>query len=429
MTKKRIGIIGFLILLVAAGCQPKAAAPEPLIQTPYLTSAGTPEAALTETPLAEPTEVHGKLLIADNFASTSPLCLPASIASAFISNCSQNTLAISTAEDRRKVDILTFSELPLAAESFSLQVETLTTGAQKAKSDQNQYGVYFIDESGQKHALRLTAQYFNFETWSKNEEGRVEDKTNLTFSPLIHSAGQSNILRLDCSASGCDFFANGGLAGRSAQGMTGKITAVGLFAASEWDQQFGQVQFKDLQIHELTADQLIFQPFSLEDSLGIGSETFTGMGLSGAFNRYETDGFHFSPVIPYGYYGVKAGPGLGDMSTSVTVKMEITPGVSGSRYAGLVCRSSQEGMLMAVIRADGTYSVFRDTPRQHFALLAQKASDAILPGLAENKLRLDCIGSQIDFYINDKQVETLDRYALWAALWPRGSFHQGRRRA
>ena len=69
---------------------------------------------------------------------------------------------------------------------------------------------------------------------------------------------------------------------------------------------------------------------------------------------------------------------------------------------------------MAVIRADGTYSIYRDTPRQPFALLAQKASSAILPGLAENKLRLDCIGDQITFFINGAQVESLTntRYEL-----------------
>jgi hypothetical protein len=70
--------------------------------------------------------------------------------------------------------------------------------------------------------------------------------------------------------------------------------------------------------------------------------------------------------------------------------------------------------VMAVVRGDGTYTIFRDSPQRPFALLAEKASEVILPGFVENKLRLDCIGDQIDFYINNAQVESLTdtRYGL-----------------
>ena len=69
---------------------------------------------------------------------------------------------------------------------------------------------------------------------------------------------------------------------------------------------------------------------------------------------------------------------------------------------------------MAVIRADGTYSIFRDTPQSPFALLAERSSDAIVSGDADNDLRLECVGSQINFYINDIQVESLTdtRYGI-----------------
>jgi hypothetical protein len=94
--------------------------------------------------------------------------------------------------------------------------------------------------------------------------------------------------------------------------------------------------------------------------------------------------------------------------------MEIDPSGSSSRYAGLICRSSQDGMYMAVIRADGTYSIFRDTPQRPFALLAERKSDAILNGTTDNSLKLECIGDQINFYINGTQVESLTdmRYGL-----------------
>ena len=69
--------------------------------------------------------------------------------------------------------------------------------------------------------------------------------------------------------------------------------------------------------------------------------------MSGAFNEYDTEGFHFSPVIPYGYYGAKSGPALQDMEISAKVKMEIDPDKPGSQYGGLICRSSRDGMYMA----------------------------------------------------------------------------------
>ena len=417
MMKKHPGLFQFLFLvscLAVSACQPKVSQPESLIQTPALFSSESSEVSPTETPNPEPTEVHGELLISDDFESSSSLCKSETAASAFITNCSDNRLTINQSIGRRKVDILVMKELPSQLKSFSLEIETISASGEKAKSDQNNYGFYFIDEGGQYHALRLTAQYFNFETWSKNGEINIEEKTNLAFSPLIKSASQSNTLRLDCSATGCDFFANGNLAGRSPVGISDKAKAVGLFARSDWDQHFGQVEFKKLRVFSLGGDPLNTQLYSMEDPLTSGGQIFAGTGLSGAFNQYEADGFHFSPVIPFGYYGVKGGPALGDMSARVSLNMEISPGVSGSRYAGLVCRSSQEGMVMAVIRADGTYSIYRDTPKQPFALLAQKTSDTILPGLAENKLRLDCIGDQIKFYINEALVESLTdtRYGL-----------------
>lgn len=415
--KKNIALFRFIFLimcLAVSACQPEISQPESLIQTPALSASGSPEPPPTATPNPKPIGIHGDLLISDDFENSSPMCMAEPVASAFMANCSENSLAINPSDGRRKVDILIVKELPIKLESFSLEVETLSTAAEKAKLDQNNYGFYLIDESGQFHALSLTAQYFDFETWSKEGEIKVEEKTNLAFSPLIKPAGQQNTLRLDCSATGCDFFANGSLAGRSTVGIKGITHSIGLFARSGWDQQFGQVAFKKLRVYALADDQLKTQPFSIEDPLTNDSEIFTGTGLSGAFNRFEADGFHFSPVIPFGYYGVKGGPALGDMSVSVTIKMEIAPGVSSTRYAGLVCRSSKEGNVMAVIRADGTYSIYRDTPKQPFAMLAQKASDAILPGLAENKLRLECVGDQINFYINETQVESLTntRYEL-----------------
>ena len=404
----------FSSCLVITACQTSPDQPGMLIQTPVLSSLESAEISPTETAVPKATEIHGERLASDSFGNNSSFCASEPVTSAFSLTCSADELAISQSENRRKVDIFLYREIPIQSKSLSIEVETHSAAAQKVKSDQNNYGVYFVDESGQYHALRLTNQYFDFESWSMDGEIKVVEKTNLSFSPLIKSADLSNALCLDCSASGCDFFANGSLAGRDSVGIHGMVKVIGLFAASGWNQQFRQVKFKNLRVYTLPDERINTQPFHLEDALFGSSTTFAGTGLSGAFNRYEADGFHFSPVIPYGYYSVKGGPALSDVSIGVTVKMEIKPGVSGSRYAGLVCRSSQEGMVMAVIRADGTYTIYRDTPQQPFALLAEKTSNAILPGLTENKLHLDCLGDQINFYINETQVESLTdtRYGL-----------------
>ena len=407
--------IAFLAASLAfTSCQPKAPVPETLIQTAVLSFSESPKPTPTETPGTEVPFSNGELIMSDSFEPGSPLCLTEPVTNSFSASCSDNALSILQADGRRKVDILTMRDLPIELESLSLEAEMLSIASEKAKSDQNNYGLYFEDESGQLQAVRLTSQYFSFETWSRNGEAKIEKKTNVAFSPSIKSAGQKNTLRLDCSSDGCDFFANGSLAGRAPFRISGRTKKVGLFAQSNWDQQFGKVEIRNLTVKKLDGGVESGQSFSIEDPLTSASGVFTGTGLSGAFSKYDAEGFHFSPVIPYGYYGVKGGPALGDVSVSATVKIEVDPGVSGSRFAGLVCRSSLDGMVMAVIRSDGTYSIYRDTPKQPFALLAQRTSDVILPGRAGNKLRLDCVGDQITFYINGAQVESLTstRYGL-----------------
>jgi hypothetical protein len=111
--------------------------------------------------------------------------------------------------------------------------------------------------------------------------------------------------------------------------------------------------------------------------------------------------------VPFNFYSAATGPSLADISVEVTITMQIDPGVSGSQFAGVACRASQEGAYLAVIKVDGTYTLFRDTPKRPLAVLARKESDAILPGRESNRLRLDCRGDQIDFFINDTQVASV----------------------
>jgi len=116
MMKKHPGIFRFLLLvswLAVSACQPKVAQPESLIQTPVLFSSNSSEVSPTETPNPEPTEVHGELLIIDDFESSSLLCKSETAASAFITKCSDNRLTINQSDGRRKVDILVIRELPI----------------------------------------------------------------------------------------------------------------------------------------------------------------------------------------------------------------------------------------------------------------------------------------------------------------------------
>ena len=382
------------------------------ITKPARITADTPKAA-TEAPVPTPApqvvlEEESQLLAADLFRSESEFCQSDEDGTAFNNVCKDGTLIVSQSKNRIRRDIFMHKYISVkATELFSLEADISSFAADSLEIDQNQYGLYFIDQEGVYHAVHITGKYYNFETWSFEEEFRITERYNLTFSPFIKPAGQRNHLRLVCTNKSCDFSVNGELTGRVPQLAGAVPSAVGFFTVSAWDQQFGHVHFESLEARALSENLPETQHYLLIDGLEEDTGTFTQMGLSGAFSSFEEDGFHFSPVIPFGYYAAKAGPSLADISVRVTVTMAVDPKKSSSRYAGLICRSSLEGMYMAVIRANGTYTIFRDTPTYPLTLMAERTSDAIKTGLSENELRLDCIGDQIDFYINQTRVESL----------------------
>jgi hypothetical protein len=297
-------------------------------------------------------------------------------------------------------------EVDFAADTVSIRTEVTSTPPEGLKLDQNQYGIYLINREGIYRAVRVSGQYFNFETWILKDDPEIESRDNRVFSPLIKPAGQSNFLELACAEGLCELNINGQLAGRIPEG-TSEITHAGLFAEAYWDQNFGQVTFSGFDFGEMDPNIPKSQVFSLSDDLTANHSTFSDRGLAGAFHSYATDGFHFSPVVPFNFYSAATGPSLADVSIEVTVTMEVDPGVSGSQFAGVACRASQEGSYMAVIKVDGIFTLFRDTPRRPLAVLARKASDAIQPGRESNRLRLDCRGDQIDFFINGIQVASV----------------------
>jgi len=383
------------------------------VVTPVLS--GALDGAQAATPSVMPTLTQpASMLPVQVFSSDSSFCKTEADGSPMHLECSQNMLTITEGESRRKADILLIRDYAIELQQFNLEVDVTSLAAEDVKTDQNAYGFYFTDSDGLYHAVRIQGQFFNFEAWPAMDLSRVDQRLNPSYSPFIQPAGLKNHFRLTCTSTACDLYANDVFIGRTQDGLTDNTQTIGLFAASGWDEVFGQISFSDLIISDLEGDSRESAPISFEDDLLADNDTFAQSGLSGAFNDYEEDGFHFSPVIPYSYYAAKTGPSLENMAVSVTVKMNINPEKSATQYAGLVCRSSQDGMYMAVIRADGTYSVFRDTPQRPFSLLAERASESILPGLTENKLLLECNGETISFYINDQMVESLTdrRYNL-----------------
>ncbi len=374
-------------------------------------TAASPAATLPV--LLTPTPVPG-LVPEDLFSEGSDFCAQEIKGSSFDAACGPDSLTVTQAKDRIKIDGLLTRSFKTDAERFNLEIDTVSQAAEDVKTDQNAYGFYFLDDDGYYKTLRIQGGYFNFETWKVSADPEVKERLSPSFSPFIKGAGQVNHWRLACSSKYCDIYANDSLAGRSMDGVNGKVKAIGIFTSIAWDELYGQVAFSGLKVRDQADAMPAFDAFLLQDDLRSESSTFSQIGMSGAFSTYQDDGFHFSPVIPFGYYGAKAGPALEGTDASVTVKMQIDPQKKGTQYAGLICHSSKEGMYMAVIGVDGTYTIYRDTPEKPFTLLAEKHSKAINSVLVDNQLRLVCKGSSIDFYINGQQVEALDdsRYQL-----------------
>jgi hypothetical protein len=341
-----------------------------------------------------------------DFSNDAVFCAEEPADSPFSLSCAEGALTVSQTESRRKTDIYLLREESLTSGRFSLTADINSQPVNIDKLDQNQFGFYFTKPSGTSYVLRVQGQYFNFEEWEITDSIEVVSAYNKTYAPAIYSAGRTNNFQLTCGWDICDLFANDTLIACLPFGTGNGISALGFFTASDWDQQFGSITMKSLNAIEIPGGFPELQHFYLLDDLSSDYGTFSQMGLSGAFSEFEEDGFHFSPVIPYGYYAAKTGPSLADVSISVVVNMDIDPGVKATQYAGVVCRSSLEGKYMAVLRADGTYTIFRDTIQRPLALLAQDQIEGIQSGRSDNKIRLDCVGDTIALYINNTLVES-----------------------
>ena len=403
--RNSIQILVLTLVILLTSCQPALPTPEPRIETPALPVESTTDASELQNGNLQSETASYQIPVLPPISADSPFC-EVEEGSLLIPSCENGELAISRTEDPRRMNVFLIRDVDSPADAVFIQAEVTSIPPEGLKLDQNQYGLYIIDQDGIYRAIRISGQYFNFETWSQGEDLEIESRYNRVFSPLLKSAGQSNFLELACFERLCEVKFNGQLAGRI-PAETAEITHVGIFAAADWDQNFGRITFSGLDFKEIDPNYPVSQIYTLSDDLTSDHSTFSDRGLAGAFHSYKPDGFHFSPVVPFNFYSAGTGPSLADISVEVTVTMQINPGVNGSQFAGVACRTSQEGAYMAVIKVDGTYTLFRDTPRRPLAVLAHKASDVILPGREANRLRLVCRGDQIDFFINGTQVASV----------------------
>jgi hypothetical protein len=413
---KNLIILFFLTACLSGlllGCTPAQKAEETaFIETEEATPSALPQPTAITVP---PTPTVLPYIVPPiDFSTDAIFCADEPDGSDFLTTCSKNGLLVSQSPNRRKTDSLLRREFTTATDGFSLSASITSQPADMDRLDQNQFGFYFTSTSGKTFAVRVSGQYFNFEEWESTHTVKVADAYNSTYAPALSSAGRKNEIQLICDFGRCDLYSNGVLIGRSPYETQGTIITVGFFTASNWDQTFGDILLESFFVEEVSTKKPSSLIFNLNDTLTQNTGTFSQMGLSGAFSDFEADGFHFSPVIPYGYYAAKAGPSLADVSVSAVVNMEYTPGIPGTQYAGVVCRSSFDGRYLAVLRVDGTFTIYRDTLRYPFQLLAKGPIVDIQAGRSANTIRLDCIHNSISLYINETHVTTLedDRYGI-----------------
>ena len=99
------------------------------------------------------------------------------------------------------------------------------------------------------------------------------------------------------------------MAGRISEGIDG-VAQAGIFTAEDWDYNFGRVTFEGFDVNVIDPNRTESQTFTLKDDLTANHGTFSDLGLAGAFNAYSSDGFHFSPIVPFNFYSARTGPSL-----------------------------------------------------------------------------------------------------------------------
>ncbi|MCU0489788.1 MAG: hypothetical protein MUE67_12660 [Anaerolineales bacterium] len=129
------------------------------------------------------------------------------------------------------------------------------------------------------------------------------------------------------------------------------------------------------------------------------------------------------------YLDLWANPGLGFGDVRLEAEAKKAAGPDDNLF-GLICRSNEAGdqYYYFVISSDGYYGIGKVSGQDQKLLSAEKMmpSEAILPGGRTNRLRADCIGERLAFYVNDQllaEVQDLE-YARGDVGLTAGTFEQ-----
>jgi hypothetical protein len=410
-------LLGNLLLVIA--CKPSASPQASAVPSSAATLAPSPTATtLPPSPTPKPTPASiGELIPKQTFEDgSSPFCqskADLTRTGGLTFSCADGQFAFFTQPEAKDTYKFVQVSLPIQpTETFTLEADLFSQGA-PGKADQNNYGFIFGVDETHTYSLRVKGQYYRFE---KNllmkdylkPEGEIflNKNWNWNYSSAFKPTGNQNHLQMTCAGGSCDLTINQQLAARFNLDQTLRISSLSLFAEVGYYKPFGRVSVDNLHLYAPADPVSPEKVFVFNDPLQSDQGTFSKTGMSGAYNRFQPDGFHFSPIVAFGYYGVKSDPALGDVSVSASVRLK-ADSPQTSMYAGLVCRSSLDGMYFAAIRESGYFSVFRDSPTRPFSLLAEARATSIKTGGEVNQLRLDCIGSNISFYVNGIKVASL----------------------
>jgi len=329
-------------------------------------------------------------------------------ASPFQVACQQYTAEISClADESQDQPVSAYWGFPLATDRFILEANITSLIPKGQAKDMNQYGFFFMDDENVVHKWQMESGFYQLTEEILGDDEEQFPILNTSFSPSIQLANRMNQFRLVCQSMGCEYWVNSELIAKTNTSTPPSVKHIGFFSQKQKDEFFGSIRIENIRVSIPLNAELLPKKFSLVDDLRSDKGTFNNIGLSGAFRNYEEDGFHFSPVVPYGYYGVKTQPAMQNMSISAKVKLNPEHS-SQSMYGGLTCRASQDGMYIAVIRNTGKYSIFRDNVKDPLTLIAQNYSDAVQIDGTPNHLQLDCKGNTIRFYINGILVGSIE---------------------
>ena len=352
--------------------------------------------------LAESDSDHATLTDVCSFFSNTP-----PYSNGFTTTC-QDSAVIITPLDSEGTDFAneTYWGIPIVADAFVFEADITSYPAVGEAKDLNSYGLFVAKNEDSLLRWQIQASYYHITELSLDSEILATADFNKTHSPSFSSARRMNHLKLVCQDLKCEYWVNEDLIAKT-RTLSSTTQSIGIFSQKALKEPFGSIKVENIKLSIPLESDVITHTFSVQDDLQTDKGTFSNIGLSGAFSKFGDDGFHFSPVIAYGYYGVKNQPALQDMSVSVDVQLNPQHS-SQSMYGGLTCRASLDGSYIAVIRNNGRYSIYRDTPKRPFTLLAEKTSEFIFSDGSPNSLMLICEGNNIRFYINGQLVEDLE---------------------